>query len=349
MKTHYEIITDTACSTGDTFRKALHSARTQCGEHFTIPDLITSPLGIELKRYILDSPMSASAEGIISTHFNMLYHVHYFERSHKQIYEITPDLAYMLHNTHLSKVQPELFKSPYNELLLIIPNGLFTLTVPVTGDHILYNIYVNFVERSEKEKEIRLFCVGKANNKSTDPYDDACYFFRIKTTDSDTDLFEIVEREIEEHTNSDEILARMNNIKSNVVKTRDIFNFVCNCLLYITGADCSFVRRDDASMYLTRADNAKKKKWLKRASTVGLPRYVVGSDIVLSREDKEHYIALHSDPTVKRSPMHRTLVQGHWRQQAYSTGFKKRKLLWIKPFWKGLQFGDIITRKRIVR
>jgi len=45
----------------------------------------------------------------------------------------------------------------------------------------------------------------------------------------------------------------------------------------------------------------------------------------------------------------RFVVRGHWRNQPYGEGGKLRKLLWIKPFWKGPELSEIVKKKYSVK
>lgn len=54
------------------------------------------------------------------------------------------------------------------------------------------------------------------------------------------------------------------------------------------------------------------------------------------------------DETDSRRYASRFLVRGHWRNQAHGEKLSKRKLIWILPYWKGPDMGQLITRPYVV-
>lgn len=45
----------------------------------------------------------------------------------------------------------------------------------------------------------------------------------------------------------------------------------------------------------------------------------------------------------------RFVVRGHWKNQAHGEGMQLRKLIWIKPYWKGPEMAEIINKPYKVR
>jgi hypothetical protein len=46
-------------------------------------------------------------------------------------------------------------------------------------------------------------------------------------------------------------------------------------------------------------------------------------------------VPTHSEPGSGKPLTVRTMVTGHWRNQAFGTGRQEHKLIWIRPFWRG--------------
>jgi hypothetical protein len=46
-------------------------------------------------------------------------------------------------------------------------------------------------------------------------------------------------------------------------------------------------------------------------------------------------VPTHSEPGSGKPLSIRTMVTGHWRNQAFGTGWQEHKLIWIRPFWRG--------------
>ena len=47
--------------------------------------------------------------------------------------------------------------------------------------------------------------------------------------------------------------------------------------------------------------------------------------------------------------MVRFMVRGHWRQQPFGPGGQQRKLIWIKPFYKGPDIAQVINKPYVVK
>ena len=45
----------------------------------------------------------------------------------------------------------------------------------------------------------------------------------------------------------------------------------------------------------------------------------------------------------------RFVVRGHWRNQVCGINRSERKLIWIKPFWKGPEISEIVNKKYFVQ
>lgn len=111
---------------------------------------------------------------------------------------------------------------------------------------------------------------------------------------------------------------------------------VGHCILYINngtdilwhgGADENHLKEK-----IARCTNPKKKKRLEEHLKHKQGVYQVGYKTVLSREAKEIY---KGDEQGKWKLTRPVKVQGHWTHQPYGKNRGSRKLLWIKPYWKG--------------
>lgn len=43
------------------------------------------------------------------------------------------------------------------------------------------------------------------------------------------------------------------------------------------------------------------------------------------------------------------MVRGHWRQQPHGPGGRERKLLWIRPHYKGPDLAAVINKPYLVK
>lgn len=75
--------------------------------------------------------------------------------------------------------------------------------------------------------------------------------------------------------------------------------------------------------------------------------YVLGAPVMIdARAEIAHWARsgrAHSSPSV------RTLVRGHWRNQACGKGRLERKIIHIQPFWKGPEDGPVVVREHRVK
>jgi hypothetical protein len=71
---------------------------------------------------------------------------------------------------------------------------------------------------------------------------------------------------------------------------------------------------------------------------------------------RQNYIILHAPKNYKslsegtgRTIDKRFIVRGHWRQQAYGEDRSLRKQIWIYPFYKGPEFGEVLNKPYLVK
>ncbi|MDP3426840.1 MAG: hypothetical protein Q8S17_05625, partial [Humidesulfovibrio sp.] len=48
-------------------------------------------------------------------------------------------------------------------------------------------------------------------------------------------------------------------------------------------------------------------------------------------------------------PLVRFMVRGHWRHQPHGPGAQKRKLIWIRPHYKGPDLAALINKPYLVK
>jgi len=362
MKTHYERII-----VSELVQSQLTNIRRSLGEHATYRDIALSSVFDEanemMKKYLIHvyqnelEAMSNQTEmhDFLQQHLeqqmifttNMMFHVYKFVTNHMKIYQISQDLGDMLMNTTLKKVPSELLQSPYEEIVLETPINLLSLNDGETGEHNVYNIYVN-IEEHTGEKVLKLFIAALSNENSVDELDDKCFYFKLIVKDGEN-IHDSVNRQADDFIADGKKYSDSSDLM-NIKKISRIFNFVLNCLLYITGAECDIKyidRRRDLQGKMDRAKSGgKRKKWERMINNCDLPKYVIGSSIKLTRMEKEAYDCARTGTGSKHTS--RTIVQGHWRNQVYGEGRSLRKMVWIKPFWRGPEFGELINKKHRV-
>lgn len=58
-------------------------------------------------------------------------------------------------------------------------------------------------------------------------------------------------------------------------------------------------------------------------------------------------VPTHSEPGSGKQLTIRTMVTGHWRNQAFGTGRQEHRLIWIRPFWRGPMHAEEHNPRRI--
>jgi len=338
MQTHYEMMMSYDLFPFKDHMEGLNQYFNRAA--ITYEQLVNSQIGRELTG-LADT---VEHQRFLATYFAMMFHTYHFQLYHHKIYSITQDLAEMLFQTKLSKVPLELIKSPYPEILIEIPPTFLKILNEYSGEHNVSNIYVHLVEHNESDKELRICVVGLKNDISIDHYDDALFYFRLHFQDDN------LEKVVEDCANSGYTVGHPDIVEYNNKKLKMVFQFVLNCLLYITGADCDIrlnSRRKELEDKIKRCKSGKKKKYERQLINLGLDKYIVGGSIKLSRAEKDGFQDTREGNEGHKHKV-RTLVQGHWRQQAYGKQRSFRKALWIKPFWRGPEFSEMIHKKHVV-
>lgn len=334
-KTHYEkIVYGDRFSTLEYFKML---DKEFADENFTYQELgdfvlANSDLGVLDKRN-----MNAMA--------NMLFHTYNFYRGHGRLYEISDGISDMLMNTRLD-VDCSLVKTPFREIILLVPPKLMKIYNQDTGLHDLYTIYVHYNE--ERSSEMRILCVGKENENSVDHFDDALYYFRVdliagKAQRCLQDQMEDWKKnpEMEKYSSEEEVNS-----------TAKVFQLVLNCLLYITSADPDIRRVDSRyvnlkSKFERLKSNGKKRKLERQiAEETKLNKYVIGASIVKTAAEQRLYSMIREGGTHKiRYP-----VGGHYRMQWYGQQeerFQKHK--WIRPHFRGPEMAELIRNIGVIK
>lgn len=133
------------------------------------------------------------------------------------------------------------------------------------------------------------------------------------------------------------------------------FRLILNSILYITS------NNPDITQVLSKRNTAikssekirsqvKSKKAKQQAKKLSeLDYHLVGKDvgqIIINKDIKS------SDTTQKNNNIEyavRFLVRGHWRNQACGSELTDRRLVWIKPYYKGPEMADLINRPYIAK
>lgn len=129
------------------------------------------------------------------------------------------------------------------------------------------------------------------------------------------------------------------------------FRMVLNSVLYLSTNDpdvinCVSAREMITSKAATVPSVKKRRLLVRRAERSSFLNYSsVGSHIQPITIDKSGPRSSPPDALASKLPvMKRFVVRGHWRHQAHGQSAIQRKLIWIEPYYKGPELGELINK-----
>lgn len=123
------------------------------------------------------------------------------------------------------------------------------------------------------------------------------------------------------------------------------FRIILNAVLYLSSdqAELKALKTPRAELEARAAtilSAPKRKKALREARKYSALDYIeVGASVEMISGASNH----------GGKPSVRFMVRGHWRNQAHGTGNAERKLIWIRPFYKGPDVAGSINKPYIVK
>lgn len=259
-----------------------------------------------------------------------------------QVFSISSPLAAKLLLTDCSRVQWQDLHLPFPAFVIQIPPDLITLIDPSTGKHALDTILV-VDGHTNGERRLDVVCMAQENEKSVCLGDDSVFHYTIKPGDPSETFGESV----------DQILAEGKKYKnmagvvriggaSGEIAARQLPLFTLAVILYL-GAHPEDKKRYANPEVQTLHNRMSTLKGRKRQAAgarlkklLAEPRpYLVGTHITidpnLHRAARAFGSGEHHEVTVA------SYVRGHQRMQAYGTGRLERRLIWIEPYWRGIE------------
>lgn len=119
------------------------------------------------------------------------------------------------------------------------------------------------------------------------------------------------------------------------------FRIVLNSILYLSSND-----PDVVEVFNKKRKGKKRKKKMKpsigkKSDTSILDFIYVGKNAESTDQEKEAQ-QNKNFPSGKINV--RFIARGHWRNQPYGPGLKKKKLIWVKPYYQGPDMADLINK-----
>jgi len=270
----------------------------------------------------------------------------------------SPQLTYKLLATDLRGAVVADLKLPYESFYVEMPPDVLYLEDKRTGWHEVRSLTVTRGRITEKSLEVarrhgdesvnsvrlgsRLLieAYGEPNKNSAGPFDDTWLFKSYPIVDEIQDIESMIEQSIrdseyEKHLNRGRVGER---ILDGLELRTFLFKFVLNFCVYL-GSEKITVKHEHADE-LEKILKGKKRKNLRKSLQDKVKRlendrvFLVGSEVSIDPELKEF---VRTEGTGSFQLSYRTLVRGHWRNQAHGPARTLRKKKWIEPHIRGAE------------
>jgi hypothetical protein len=301
---------------------------------------------IELCHIVSEMP---GEEASVAAFWQLTYMTAMHMRYGEPIFSISPNLARLLQDTEIPKVEIELLKLPFPCIMLDIRSC--PLIVKETQAVCIY--------LAQPEDKFRIFAgcedsTGLFVNLVTDPE------YNIKTI---LDAFDAtVARSIADgnRTIDDPILkalATWSQVHNNWGQHKDKFmteykqllTLAINSILYITSPQADIIRSNELQIRTLNEKLRGLKKGIKRESIEKLlvkakerKIHIVGRSVAIQPE----YIANYTEEGRKVAFRHR--VRGHWKLVHFGKNKEMLKQVWIQPYWRGPTMAELLASNYLV-
>ncbi|MGY6277535.1 hypothetical protein [Methylomonas sp. MgM2] len=135
-----------------------------------------------------------------------------------------------------------------------------------------------------------------------------------------------------------------------------LFRLILNSVLYLSSNEPDVIYRLSArESNISKANSIKSKLKSKKSRQLAKKESIldfvsvgenIGSIYIDKNRSRQGRI---SDFQDRKYRSIRYIVRGHWRNQAYGQNQSERKLIWIKPYYKGPEIADLVNRPYIVK
>ncbi len=286
----------------------------------------------EALRAIGGDRQSASSTAVIE----MMYPVLIAAKSGNPIFELSPDIITALRDTEIPDFPMETLRVPFEGFNVDIPRGTFAAPADEVDRLIVCHV--------EGCRYRVVFNQGEYSHYVSLNYDGGTILESIdKTTKfamrQQLEFPAYLRKELEEAD------AYENYFKS------DVFRLAVNTTLYLTSPEADVVAdRREVHSYHTKLQGVKaghRREVLEKGLRKAKDRkcFIVGAKFRLSSE----YKATLTETGKKWVLKHRVHVMGHWKWQVHGEKSSLRKHIFVKPYFKGPTYKEMIERGYVVR
>lgn len=130
------------------------------------------------------------------------------------------------------------------------------------------------------------------------------------------------------------------------------YRLIVNSILYLGSSDPEITLRTSGHAAIVEAASTikspeKRRKRIQKANRESAFDYSsVGDNVgVVTVDRRSDGDSTGSDfPTAGSAPSIRFMVRGHWRNQPHGEGLASRRLVWIRPYFKGPDMAELVNR-----
>ena len=273
-------------------------------------------------------------------------------------FRLSEGLTYKLLLTDLKGALVGDLQLPMTAFYIELPPGIFYLNDKQTKMHEVRSLTVARGQITERTLDLarkagdettgsvhigpRLLieAYGEPNENSANPFDDTWIFKSYPIGQTEAEIDAVIrdsandkERSYERNLNHGRICDR----PVDGLEIREILlRFVLNLCIYMGSEKSSVIDANEPE--IQRLHGGKKFKNLRKpvqAKIQELRRdrvFLVGSDVTITPEMRD---IARTEGTGSQSLRWRTLVRGHWRNQAYGPAHSLRQRKWIEPHVRG--------------
>lgn len=261
-------------------------------------------------------------------------------------------LMYRLMLTDTKNVRGDQIRLPFPAFNVFIPPGLIFLQHPITKEHEVTHLSVGEglispefaaslgVELAEPLRTLTIAAYARQGSGSRDGFDFMHVIIHVLLSDDEP---KVLNRDDVDSTNY--VRVGRSHLSFNAFSDF-LLSVVTNLLLYLNGTadlvleNAADIERLERKVGSTKHPRKSDVARLKKAKNHTI--YTTGTDIALDPE-LETAVREGVSSGARWSLTYKTLVRGHWRNQAHGPGREQRKMIWIDPHVRGPDFADRVA------
>lgn len=262
-------------------------------------------------------------------------------------------LVFQLLATDLKGVVVGDLNLPVPAFYVELPDGVFFLDRADTGWHPIRYLVVTEGEVTPRTEEVHakfkigpprlgrrllIEMYGAPNDKSKSPFDDVWAFHSYQIDDPLADLEQAITSSLSDpEMERTHLKGRIGErVLDGIEVRREVLRFLMNLCVYLGSSDARVEHVHQAEIQrLTRGQKPKKLRKNVKARVQRLLSekvFRVGSDVTVEPEVRDYVL---SEVGTGKKLAYRTVVRGHWRNQAHGPKHSLRKQKWITPHVRG--------------